>query len=72
MDFLVRKKWFHLIVNPGTAPSPLPDGTLITHQCERSSCDLRTDLRSISLKRSQYERALSMNGAQDGCGVGNN
>ena len=27
MDFLVGKKWFHLIVNPGTAPSPLPDGT---------------------------------------------
>ena len=27
MDFSIGKKLFHLIVNHGTAPSPLPDGT---------------------------------------------
>ena len=27
MDFPIGKKLFHLIVNPGMAPSPLPDGT---------------------------------------------
>ena len=27
MDFPIGKNLFHLIVNPGTAPSPLPDGT---------------------------------------------
>ena len=27
MDFPIGKKLFYLIVNPGTALSPLPDGT---------------------------------------------
>ena len=27
MDFPIGKKLFCLIVNPGTVPSPLPDGT---------------------------------------------
>ena len=36
MDFSIGKKLFHLIVKPGTAPSPLPDG----HQ---DGCRIRSD-----------------------------
>ena len=59
MDFPIGEKLLHLIVNPGTAPSPLPDGTpkWLPSRCHnwyrpRETCKLNAKFRS---KRSNRE-----------------